>query len=129
LARRPQRIVKGTGSMGLRIAVALIFGLLSVWHILFGFTNLGYVEELPGDLNVAAEGLGAIIAGLALAWAALQDPRTLCPCLVLLLTGCVFLAAMLLSVATGASGPPMLLMALIVPLIGTVGFIVTRSDT
>jgi hypothetical protein len=115
--------------MGLRIAVALIFGLLSVSHILFGFTNLGYVEELPGDLNVAAEGLGAIIAGLALASAALQDPRTLRPWLVLLLTGCVFLAAMLLSVATGASDPPMLLVALIVPLIGTVGFIVTWSDT
>jgi len=77
----------------------------------------------------AAEGLGAIIAGLALAWTALQDPRTLRPWLVLLLTGCVFLAAMLLSVATGASDPPMLLVALIVPLIGTVGFIVTRSDT
>ena len=42
--------------MGLRIAVALIFGLLSVWHILFGFTNLGYVEELPGDLMSRPKG-------------------------------------------------------------------------
>ena len=114
--------------MGLRIAVALVLGLLSVWHILFGFTNLGYVEELPGDLDVAAEGLGAMIAGLTLAWAAPQKPNTMRPWRVLLLTGCVFLAAMLVSVATGASDPPMLLVALIVPLIGTVGLIATRSD-
>ena len=114
--------------MGLRKAVAIVLGLLTISHLLFGFTNLGYVEELPADLNVAAEGLGAMIAGLALAWAAPQKPNSLRPWRVLLLTGCVFLAAMLVSVASGASDPPMLLVALIVPLIGTVGLIVTRSD-
>ena len=109
-----------------RILLAVGLAVLGVGHVLFGFANFGFVETLPDDLNVAAEGTGALVVGLALLWSAARALRgTAITWRMLLLAGGLFVATMIVSIATGASDPPMLLVSLAAPLVALIGLSVT----
>lgn len=103
-----------------RISVGILLVLLGVFHILFGITNFGFVEGRH-DLNVLAEAVGATIAGIALLWTAVQFIRRTNPWPTLLIAGGLFASTMVISIVTGASDPPMLLVSLIAPVVAVVG--------
>ena len=107
-----------------RIVVALVLLALGLGHVLFALTNFGFVEELPDDLNVAAEGVGAAVAGAALAWAGVDRARGGRPWRVVMIAGAFFVATMVVSIATGASGPQMILVSLFAPALGATASVV-----
>ena len=111
-----------------RISVGILLVVLGIWHILFGITNFGFVEG-SDDLNVVAEAVGATIAGIALLWTAVQFIRRINPWRPLFIAGGIFVSTMIISIATGASDPPMLFVSLIAPVVAVVGLAQTRRGT
>ena len=105
-----------------RIIVAVVLLALGLGHVLFALTNFGFVEQLPDDLNIVAEGVGAAVAGVALGWAGVHRARGGRPWRVVTLAGTFFVATMIVSIATGASGPQMILVALFAPALGATAF-------
>jgi F0F1-type ATP synthase assembly protein I len=85
------------------------------------------VEQLPDDLNIAAEGVGAIVAGAALGWAGVDRLRGGRPWRVVMLAGGFFVATMIVSIATGASDPQMILVALFAPALGAIASAVDKG--
>ena len=112
-----------------RIAVAVVLLVLGLGHVLFALTNFGFVEELPEDLNIAAEGVGAAVAGAALGWAGMDRARGGRPWRVVMLAGTFFVATMIVSIATGASAPQMILVALFAPALGATASAVDNAST
>ena len=111
-----------------RIGVSIILLLLAILHIAFAATNFKFVDGRD-DLNVMAEGIGAAIAGIALLWAAVQFSRGIEPWRPLLLAGGIFVSTMIISIATGASDPQMLLVSLIAPLVAVLGLAASRRGS
>ena len=111
-----------------RIGVSIILLLLAILHIAFAITNFGFVDG-RGDLNVLAEGIGAAIAGIALLWAAVQLIRGIESWRPLLIAGAIFVSTMIISIATDASDPPMLLVSLVAPLVAVLGLTASRRGS
>ena len=106
----------------------MVLLVLGLGHALFAMTNFGFVEQLPDDLNIAAEGVGAIVAGAALGWAGVDRARGGRPWRVVMLAGAFFVATMIVSIATGASDPQMILAALFAPALGAIASAVDNQD-
>ena len=111
-----------------RIVIALALVVLGLGHVFFALTNFGFVEQLPDDLNVLAEGVGAAVAGTALGWAGVNRARSGRPWRVVILAGAFFVATMIVSVATAASGPQMILISLFAPVLGAIASVVDRPS-
>ena len=123
-AGAPQR---QRGVLSRRLAGALLLTILGIGHVLFGVTNFGFVERLPGDLAVIGEGAGAVITGTVCIWAGVSRARGGWPWLVVLAASGVFVVMMALSVITGFSDPPMLLVSLTVPVISSTALLLDRQ--
>ena len=105
----------------------MVLLVLGVGHVLFALTNFGFVEQLPEDLNIVAEGIGAMVAGAALGWAGVDRAKGGRPWRVVLLAGAFFVATMIVSIATGASDPQMILVALFAPALGVAASAVDKG--
>ena len=110
----------------IRLGAAIGFTVLGMFHLLFAAANIRFVERLPADLNVALEGFGAAIAGIALLRAALHAGHGGTPWRMLLVAGAFFLVTMIVSILTGASSLSMLVVAMFLPLLAGVGLVGER---
>ena len=109
-----------------RVGAAIAFAVLGMFHLLFAAANIRFVERLPADLNVALEGLGAAIAGVALLRAALLAGHGRTPWRLLLVAGAFFLFTMIVSILTGASTLSMLIVAMFLPVLAGAGLVGER---